>query len=141
MFEPDQPVHISPYMRSRYRTAEHIKTDLRVPGPGECLTLMVRRPVKPVRRWIWRTAPLSDLRMCNLYSMTTAQEAMRRLFDVAPEHDQLGNHEPESAIFPKHHAPVVRLAEDGAREMLPMHLGFLTPQRSRRTGKPIKPAA
>lgn len=78
--------------------------------------------------------------MCNLYSNTTAQEAMRNLFGVAPELDRLGNFAPLPAIFPKYSAPVVRLAE-GGRELLNMQWGFLTPQVSKKTGEPIKPAA
>lgn len=79
--------------------------------------------------------------MCNLYSNTTAQEAMRSLFNVAPDRDKLGNQEPLDAIYPKYNAPVVRNTDSGARELISMHWGFLTPQRSKTTGKPIKPAA
>lgn len=79
--------------------------------------------------------------MCNLYSVTTAQEAMRSLFDVAPENDHLGNFQPLSAVWPKYDAPVVRLTDDGEREMLNMSWGFLTKQVSKKTGKPIAPAA
>ncbi len=79
--------------------------------------------------------------MCNLYSNTTAQEAMRQLFAVAPVCDRLGNQQPLTAVFPKYPAPVVRHSEDGARELLTMGWGFLTPQVSKKTGKPIKPAA
>jgi putative SOS response-associated peptidase YedK len=79
--------------------------------------------------------------MCNLYSNTTAQEAMRQLFKVDQSRDRLGNQEPLPAIFPKYTAPVVRHTEDDERELVPMHWGFLTPQTSKKTGKPIKPAA
>ena len=79
--------------------------------------------------------------MCNLYSITTAVEAMRNLFKVAAERDHLGNAEPLDAVWPKYPAPVVRLAEGGAREMLPMSWGFLTAKTSKTTGKPIAPAA
>ena len=77
--------------------------------------------------------------MCNLYANTTAQDEMRRLFDVAPGHDLLGNAEPQPAIFPKDTAPVVRRREDGTRELCPMQWGFLLPQVSKRTGRPILP--
>ncbi len=80
-------------------------------------------------------------RMCNLYSSLTTQEAMRRLFDVTPGHDRLGNFAPLPAVFPRHRAPVVRLDGDGARELTAMHWGFLLPQRSKRTGEPILPKA
>ena len=79
--------------------------------------------------------------MCNLYSITTAVEAMRNLFEVAAERDHLGNAEPLDAVWPKYPAPVVRLAEAGGREMLPMSWGFLTAKTSKKTGKPIAPAA
>ena len=79
--------------------------------------------------------------MCNLYSQTTAAEAMRRLFKIAAEHDHLGNAEPLPAIWPKYPAPVVRLTSKGEREMVRMQWGFLTQKLSKRTGKPIAPAA
>jgi putative SOS response-associated peptidase YedK len=56
--------------------------------------------------------------MCNLYSLTTAKEAMRGLFDVDRHRDWLGNTEPLPAIWPKHMAPVVRLDGEGERELL-----------------------
>ncbi|SDH00974.1 SOS response-associated peptidase [Sulfitobacter delicatus] len=79
--------------------------------------------------------------MCNLYANIATAEAMRRLFQVAPGQDRIGNAEPRPAIFPKGLAPVVRLDPDGKREMIEMRWGFLTPQVSKKTGKPIKPAA
>jgi putative SOS response-associated peptidase YedK len=79
--------------------------------------------------------------MCNLYSNTTAVEAMRQLFEVAPARDQLGNAEPRSAIWPKYPAPVVRLTPEGERELTMMKWGFLTQKLSKKTGKPISPAA
>ncbi|MEM7745647.1 MAG: SOS response-associated peptidase [Pseudomonadota bacterium] len=79
--------------------------------------------------------------MCNLYSNTTAQEAMRQLFDVTAANDRLGNQAPQPAIFPKYTAPVVRMSDTSERELVAMHWGFLTPQVSKKTGKPIKPAA
>jgi Uncharacterized conserved protein len=80
-------------------------------------------------------------RMCNLYSNTTAQEAMRSLFDVSLELDRLGNAQPLPAIWPKYEAPVVRLDTEGRREMVMMHWGFLTPKTSAKTGKPLAPDA
>lgn len=79
--------------------------------------------------------------MCNLYSSLTTQEAMRRLFDVRPGNDHLGNAQPLEAVWPKYEAPVVRLSESGSRELVPMRWGFLTAQVSKKTGKPIAPAA
>jgi len=79
--------------------------------------------------------------MCNLYSNTMPQAAMRQLFAVDAENDQLGNAEPLPAIFPKGTAPVVGLADDGSRWLKNTHWGFVLPQVSKKTGKPIQPKA
>lgn len=70
--------------------------------------------------------------MCNLYSQTRAVEAIRRLFKVS--HNRSMDFEPQSAIFPGQQAPVVRVAEDGERELTIMSWGFVLPQ----TGKAAK---
>jgi len=79
--------------------------------------------------------------MCNLYSSTTAVEAMRQMFDVKPSNSHLGNAEPRTAIWPKYPAPVVRLTPTGERELIEMNWGFLTKNISKKTGKELKPAA
>ncbi|SEA52484.1 SOS response-associated peptidase [Rubrimonas cliftonensis] len=79
--------------------------------------------------------------MCNLYANTMPQDAMRRLFDVSPEDDALGNFAPAEAIFPRHDAVIVRRGEDGARRLGLAHWGFVLPQVSKRTGAPILPKA
>lgn len=79
--------------------------------------------------------------MCNLYANIATVEAMRRLFAVSAAGDRLGNAEPRPEVFPKGMAPVVRLDAGGGRELIEMRWGFLTPQVSKRTGKPIKPRA
>ncbi len=53
--------------------------------------------------------------MCNLYSVTRTQEAMRRLFRV--HRDLLGNFPGLPAVFPDTMAPVVHVALDGEREL------------------------
>jgi putative SOS response-associated peptidase YedK len=63
--------------------------------------------------------------MCNLYSMTKTQEAMRRLFRA--ERDLTGNLPPLPGIFPDYLAPVVRLAKDGERELVMMRWGMPCP--------------
>ncbi|MHA6346420.1 SOS response-associated peptidase [Roseivivax sp. CAU 1761] len=78
--------------------------------------------------------------MCNLYAASMPKDAMRSLFDVPAANDRLGNFEPRRAIFPKYDGPVVRLNE-GEREALDMHWGFVMPQKSKKTGKPIQPKA
>lgn len=79
--------------------------------------------------------------MCNLYSNTTNPEAMRRLFAVAPEEDRLGNLAPAPAIHPRATGAVLRLTREGGRRLETMHWGFVLPQVSKRTGKPILPKA
>lgn len=60
--------------------------------------------------------------MCTLYSHTTNVEAIRRLFKT--NRDDLGNAEPQRAIFPDGIGTVVRVAEDGKREAIRMRWGF-----------------
>lgn len=63
--------------------------------------------------------------MCNLYSQTKSQDAMRRLFRVTLDHT--GNQAPLPGIYPDHLAPVVRGLKDGGREALMMRWGFPPP--------------
>lgn len=79
--------------------------------------------------------------MCNLYACTMAQDAMRKLFDLGEDQDKLGNFAGLQAIWPKYEGPVVRLTPQHRRELVMMRWGFLTPQVSKKTGKPISPAA
>ena len=53
--------------------------------------------------------------MCNLYSITRTQEAMRRLFRV--HRDLLGKFPGLPAVYPDTMAPVVRTAREGDREL------------------------
>ncbi len=79
--------------------------------------------------------------MCNLYSNIMPPAAMRQLFAVDAKNDQLGNAEPLPAIFPKGTAPIVALTDDGNRGVWNTHWGFVLPQVSKKTGKPIQPKA
>jgi putative SOS response-associated peptidase YedK len=63
--------------------------------------------------------------MCNLYSITRAQEAMRRFFRV--KRDLTGNLPVPPAVYPDMMAPVVRTAPDGERELIMMRWGFPPP--------------
>lgn len=54
--------------------------------------------------------------MCNLYSMTKNQDAIRRLFRV--DRDLTGNLPPLPGIFPDYAAPIVRAGADGKRELV-----------------------
>ena len=62
--------------------------------------------------------------MCNLYSMTTNQKAIRDLFRVT--RDSTGNLPRLPAIFPDQMAPVVR-ANEGERELIMMRWGMPNP--------------
>jgi putative SOS response-associated peptidase YedK len=62
--------------------------------------------------------------MCNLYSITRNQAAIRDLFKVTK--DTTGNLPPFSAIFPDQVAPVVRV-NDGERELTMMRWGMPNP--------------
>jgi putative SOS response-associated peptidase YedK len=63
--------------------------------------------------------------MCNLYSITRSQEAMRRLFRI--KRDLTGNLPSLPAVLPDTMAPVVRTARDGERELTLMRWGFPPP--------------
>ena len=63
--------------------------------------------------------------MCNLYSETKGQAAIRGLFRV--EHDRTGNLPSFPAIFPDQMAPIVRNAEDGNRELVHARWGMPGP--------------
>lgn len=67
--------------------------------------------------------------MCNLYSMTKVPEAVRRLFKVGS--NRAASFTPLDAIFPGYEAPVVRHAEDGERELVLMHWGFVLLQQGK----------
>lgn len=79
--------------------------------------------------------------MCNLYSNMMAHEAMTQFFSVRPtaEANVVG---PKRAVFPRNRAAIVVLDNRiGERELRYLQWGFLLPQRSKRTGLPIKPKA
>ena len=54
--------------------------------------------------------------MCNLYSMTTNVEAIRRLFQVDASNDKSGNLPAMPGFYPDYAAPIVRNG-DGGREL------------------------
>jgi hypothetical protein len=59
--------------------------------------------------------------MCNLYSVTKSQDAIRQLFRVT--RDMTGNLPPLPDIFPDQLAPIVRKSRDGERERTIMRRG------------------
>ncbi|MEM8971234.1 MAG: SOS response-associated peptidase family protein [Pseudomonadota bacterium] len=61
--------------------------------------------------------------MCNLFSNTMPADAMRSLFEVAPDQDHLGNAPPLSAIFPDADVPIVRVGE-GGRQLVRARWGW-----------------
>jgi putative SOS response-associated peptidase YedK len=62
--------------------------------------------------------------MCNLYSITRNQDAIRRLFGIV--NDTTGNLPPLPAVFPDNAAPVVRTV-NGERELTMMRWGMPSP--------------
>jgi hypothetical protein len=76
-----------------------------------------------------RARPLSvpdgALSVCNLYSLTKGQAAIRKLARAMRDHT--GNLPPLPGIFPDQMAPIVRTGEDGERELLMMRWGFPSP--------------
>jgi putative SOS response-associated peptidase YedK len=65
--------------------------------------------------------------MCNLYSETKGQDAIRALFRTA--HDRTGNLPAFPGIFPDQLAPIVRNSAAGARELVMARWGMPGPQR------------
>jgi len=63
--------------------------------------------------------------MCNLYSMTRNQEALRRLFRA--RRALTGNLPALPAIFPDTMAPIVRIGRDGDRQLELMRWGMPAP--------------
>ncbi|RUV37525.1 SOS response-associated peptidase [Mesorhizobium sp. M7A.F.Ca.MR.148.00.0.0] len=63
--------------------------------------------------------------MCNLYNITTSQEAVRQWTRAL--RDIVGNLEPSIDIYPNQFAPVVRNAPDGERELANLRWGMPTP--------------
>jgi putative SOS response-associated peptidase YedK len=65
--------------------------------------------------------------MCNLYSITTNQEAIIRLFRVINRY--VGNLPSMPGVFPDYPAPVVRNA-GAERELIMMRWGMPSPPRA-----------
>jgi putative SOS response-associated peptidase YedK len=65
--------------------------------------------------------------MCNLYSITTNQEAIRALFRVVNRY--VGNLAPMPGVFPDYPAPVIRNAGT-ERELVLMRWGMPPPPRA-----------
>ena len=63
--------------------------------------------------------------MCNLYSLTKGQDAIRALARVL--RDEAGNLPLLPGIFPDHVAPIVRTGADGVRELVMARWGMPSP--------------
>ncbi len=63
--------------------------------------------------------------MCNLYSYTRNVDAIRQLARAMV--DRTGFNEPARDVYPNYLAPVVRVGEDGAREIAPLQWGMPSP--------------
>lgn len=68
--------------------------------------------------------------MCNLYSMTRNQDAIRRLFNVT--RDNTGNLPSFPSIFPDKEAPVIIGGGEDERELAMMRWGFPPPPNANR---------
>lgn len=66
--------------------------------------------------------------MCNLYNITTTQEAIRRLFRVG--RDDAGNLQPSLQVYPDYEAPIVRVGQDGERELAMARWGLPSSQKA-----------
>lgn len=64
--------------------------------------------------------------MCNLYSITTNQEAIRQLFGGI--RDVTGNLPPMPGVYPDYRAPIVRNMPGGGRELALARWGMPSPQ-------------
>ena len=62
--------------------------------------------------------------MCNLYNMTSTRQAIRDFIKTTREY---AFNEPSLQVYPNRYAPIVRLGEDGEREMVRARWGMPTP--------------
>jgi hypothetical protein len=72
---------------------------------------------------------VTGTRMCNLYSMTTNVEAIRRLFEVDVSSDKSGNLPAMPGIYPDYPAPIVRNGTAG-RELAMARWGMPSSQKA-----------
>jgi putative SOS response-associated peptidase YedK len=63
--------------------------------------------------------------MCNLYNITTTQEAIQQW--TRTPRDISGNLQPSLDLYPNQFGPVVRNGDDGARELANLRWGMPTP--------------
>jgi len=63
--------------------------------------------------------------LCNLYSVTKGQQAIRELANAM--RDTTGNLPPLPGVFPDYPAPIVRTGADGVRELTKARWGMPSP--------------
>jgi len=78
--------------------------------------------------------PQSSARMCNLYSVTTNREAIRRISQAL--NDSIGNLPELPGIYPDYLAPIVKLDQLGRREIVLARWGLASLKDSPATEKP-----
>lgn len=71
-----------------------------------------------------RSALYNDPTMCNLYSMTKSQDAVRAWFSI--QHDRAGNLPPMPGVFPDYPAPIIRMVQS-ERELTMARWGMPSP--------------
>ncbi|SDP39993.1 Putative SOS response-associated peptidase YedK [Filomicrobium insigne] len=67
--------------------------------------------------------------MCNCFSQSRSRDEVARWFRVS--HNRAPDFDPQSSFWPKSKIPVVRHADDGAREIAIMMWGFVFPQKDK----------
>jgi putative SOS response-associated peptidase YedK len=89
----------------------------------------VAQRLEPRIRGPFPVARVDEANMCNLYSMTTNVEAIRRLFSVDATNDRTGNLPSLPGIYPDYPAPIVRNGGAG-RELTMARWGMPSSQKA-----------
>lgn len=53
------PAHLAPFPCSKCGTKEYMHVTLMIPRAEEAMAIQVRRPVRKIEKWLWRTVPLT----------------------------------------------------------------------------------
>lgn len=73
--------------------------------------------------------------MCNLERFRSSNDEVRRHFSIKANHDHAGNLQAKD-IYPRQEGPIVRMSEDGNRELVRMNWGFPLSQGKKKDGSP-----
>ena len=101
---------------------------MRKPGTGKLARVQAFATGRPRRAdppWVMMARSSGNDDVCNLYSQTTTQQAMRQLFSNHPFTDRAGNLEPGS-VYPDQLAPIIR-HDGGALELARARWGLPSP--------------